>query len=136
MGDPVIYKRKIRYSDSDAQGHVFNANYFVYFDDAITDFMEEIVGKPCGATDYEIVLARAECDFLSSGQIGETLLTTATVAKIGNTSLTFALEITEELSGREIARGVEIYVVVDAETMRPMPVPDALKSALEKQTAK
>ena len=134
MADPVIYKRKVRYSDSDVQGHVFNVNYFVYFDDAITDFMEVVEGKSCGEPTYQIVLARAECDFRSAGKMGETLLTRVTVAKIGNTSITFDLEITEQLSGRIIARGVEIYVVVDAETMRPMPVPDALRTALEKHS--
>ena len=132
MADPVMYKRKVRYSDSDVQGHVFNANYFVYFDDTITDFMELVEGKSCGKPTHEIVLARAECDFRSAGQMGETLLTTVTVAKIGKTSITFDLEITEEVSGREIARGVEIYVVVDAETMRPMAVPYELRAALEK----
>ena len=135
MPDPVIYKRKIRYSDSDVQGHVFNVNYFVYFDDAITDFMEVVEGKSCGEPSHQIVLARAECDFRSAGKMGETLLTRVSVARIGTTSISFALEITEQLSGRIIARGVEIYVVVDAETMRPMAVPDALRSALEQHRA-
>jgi YbgC/YbaW family acyl-CoA thioester hydrolase len=133
MTHPVIYKRKVRYSDSDVQGHVFNANYFVYFDDTITDFMAAVEGSSCGEPTHEIVLARAECDFCSPGKMGETLQTTVTVKKIGNTSITFALEIAEELSGRLIARGVEVYVVVDAATMRPIAVPDQLRSALEKQ---
>ena len=36
-----IYSRRVRFSDTDCQGHVFNANYFVYFDDAVTDFLEQ-----------------------------------------------------------------------------------------------
>lgn len=131
MADPVIYRRKVRYSDSDVQGHVFNVNYFTYFDDAITDFMEVVEGRPCGDPLYQIVLARAECDFRSAGQMGETLLTRVTVAKIGRTSITFTLAITEEKSGREVAKGVEIYVVVDPDTMRPVAVPDPLRTALE-----
>ena len=131
MNDPVIYKRKVRYSDSDAQGHVFNVNYFVYFDDAITDFMEVVEGRSCGDPLYHIVLAHAECDFRSSGKMGETLLTKVTVARIGKTSITFDLAIIEEVTGREVANGLEIYVVVDAETMRPIAVPDELRSALE-----
>lgn len=132
MVQPVIYERKVRFSDSDAQGHVFNANYFVYFDDAITDFMEQIEGKSCGETAYEIVLAHAECDFRSSGKMGETLLTSVRVEKVGTTSFTFTLEITEAFSHRKVAHGREIYVLVDAETMQPIPVPAVLRSALEK----
>lgn len=77
------------------------------------------------------MLARAECDFRSSGKMGETLLTKVRVAKIGKTSITFNLAITEEVRGREVANGLEIYVVIDAETMRPIAVPDELRSALE-----
>ncbi len=132
MTDPVIYKRKVRYSDSDVQGHVFNVNYFAYFDDAITDFMEVVEGRPCGDPLYHIVLARAECDFRSSGKMGETLLTRVTVARVGKTSITFNLIITEEQSGRVVANGVEIYVVVDPATMRPIAVPGALREALQR----
>jgi YbgC/YbaW family acyl-CoA thioester hydrolase len=128
-----VYKRKVRFSDSDAQGHVFNANYFVYFDDAITDFMERVEGRSCGDTANEIFLAHAECDFCSAGRMGETLLTEVRVDKIGKTSITFGLEITEETSGREVARGVEIYVVVDVETLKPIPVSAELRAALERQ---
>ncbi len=135
MSHPVVYKRKVRFSDSDVQGHVFNANYFVYFDDAITDFMEQLEGKSCGETDYEMVLARAECDFRAPGKMGKTLVTAVTVEKIGNTSITFAFDVSEEQSGRAIAHGLEIYVLVDAETMRPIAVPDKLRAALEMQIA-
>ena len=40
MENPVEYRRKVRYSDTDAQGIVFNGNYFTYMDDAFTDYLE------------------------------------------------------------------------------------------------
>lgn len=127
MAKEITYTRKVRYSDTDAQGHVFNVNYFVYFDDAITDYMMEAVGKSHVEDGYEIVLAHAECDFKSSAQLHETLATRVSVEKVGNTSLVFVLSTTETASGREIVKGKEIYVTVDAATMRPIPVPDKLR---------
>ena len=57
MATEVVYSRKIRYSDTDAQAHVFNVNYFVYFDDAITDYMDLAVGSSHKEEGYDIFLA-------------------------------------------------------------------------------
>jgi acyl-CoA thioester hydrolase len=131
MTAPVTYKRKVRYSDTDAQGHVFNVSYFTYFDDAITDFMEiAMEGQNHGEAGYEIVLARAECDFISSGQLGEVLVTNVTVEKIGNKSITFALEVIDEISGRTVAKGREIYVCVTLDLSTPIAVPVDLREAI------
>ncbi|MFU8858637.1 MAG: acyl-CoA thioesterase, partial [Deferrisomatales bacterium] len=104
---PVVYQRKVRFSDTDTQGHVFNANYFVYFDDAITDYLEAL-GLPYAELTrrgHDLVLARAECDFRSSGGFGETLVCGVRVTRVGNTSLTFGLRATEEATGRLVAEG-------------------------------
>ena len=130
MDKPVLYLRKVRYSDTDAQGHVFNVHYFTYFDDAITDYMERALGAPGPSDECDIVLARAECDFRSSAKLGETLETRVRVAKLGRTSLTFALVVTEQSSGRLVVEGKEIYVAVDPKTMQPIPVPDSLRAAI------
>ncbi len=129
---PVTYRRKVRYSDTDAQGHVFNVNYFTYFDDAITDYREVAEGIAGVDSRYEIVLARAESDFLSSAKLGEKLATTVTVERVGNTSITFALEVVKEESGKVVVKGKEIYVVVSSETMRPIAVPPPLRAAIDK----
>ena len=132
MRDSVTYVRKVRFSDIDCQGHVFNANYLVYFDDAVTDYMDAL-GIPDAEfvrRGHDMVLARAECDFRSSGQLGETLVTTARVEKIGNSSVTFALEIVEQGSGRKVAQGREVYVVIERSSGRPTAVPDYLRAAV------
>ncbi len=133
MSDVPAYRRKVRFSDTDCQGHVFNANYFVYFDDAITDFLEAS-GTPCPSIEargHTLVLARAECDFRSAAVLGEVLRTRVTTERIGNTSVTFGLRIEEEGSGRLVAEGREVYVVLDRQTNRPCPVPAYLREALD-----
>lgn len=132
MTDPEPYVRKVRFSDTDCQGHVFNANYFVYFDDALTDYMDAL-GVSYGRLaeeGHDLVMARAECDFRSSGELGESLVTAVRVERIGNTSITFALEMKDESSGRLIAQGKEVYVILDRSSGRPTTVPGYLRSAL------
>ncbi|MBC7360648.1 MAG: acyl-CoA thioesterase, partial [Desulfacinum sp.] len=33
---------RVRYADTDAQGHVFFSNYLVYFDQGLTDYLKAI----------------------------------------------------------------------------------------------
>ncbi len=127
------YRRKIRFSDTDQQGIVFNANYLVYVDDALTDLFES-VGLPFGdlaGKGYDVVVARVECDFRSAASIGETLITRVWAGSAGNTSIVFSFRITEELSGRTVAEGNEVYVVLDSESRTPERVPDIMREAFD-----
>lgn len=128
MDWPVVYTRKVRYSDTDAQGIVFNGNYAVYFDDTLTDYLEA-VGFAWG--EVELVLARMEIDFRSPARLGETLVTGARVERVGRTSLTMRLVTWEEASERVVGEAVQVQVVVDGETFRPVPVPEELVAAIE-----
>ena len=125
---PVTYRRKVRYSDTDAQGIVFNGNYARYFDDTLTDFFDA-VGYEFG--EVEVVLARLEIDFRSPARLGETLVTGARVESFGNTSFVVRLTTWEEASGRVVAEGRQIQVTVDGKDFRPVPVPPELKAAVE-----
>lgn len=137
MQYPVRYARRVRFSDIDCQAHVFNANYFVYFDDAITDYFDAL-GMPyeeITRRGHDVVLARAECDFRSSGALGEDLVTKVGVERVGNTSIVFALEIAEAGSGRVVAQGKEVYVVLDHATGKASPVPEYLRGAIDRLQA-
>ncbi len=132
MDFPVVYRRKVRFSDSDAQGVVFNANYLAYWDDAITDYFEA-TGVPWDdltARGFDLLLAHADIDFRSAGRIGDTLATGARVAKVGTTSLTFELRTWAEADDRTVVEGHEVQVIVDAATHRPVAVPGFLTDAV------
>ncbi len=132
MDFPVVYRRKVRFSDSDAQGVVFNANYLAYWDDAITDYFEA-AGVPWDdltGRGFDLLLAHADIDFRSAGRIGDTLATGARVAKVGATSLTFELRTWAEDGDRTVVEGREVQVIVDAATHQPVPVPEFLSGAI------
>jgi YbgC/YbaW family acyl-CoA thioester hydrolase len=98
MDYPAPYHRKVRFSDSDAQAIVFNANYLTYIDDAISDYFDalEVDWNGMNERGYDMVLGRAELDFRSSGRKGETLVTGVRVASIGTSSVVFEITIWEE----------------------------------------
>lgn len=134
MDWPVTYRRKVRYSDTDAQGIVFNANYLRYFDDTITDYFEAIGLTPEEFTGsgYDIVLAHAEVDYLGPARIGDVLVTGARAAAIGRTSVRFAMETRNEATGVPVVRGELVQVIVDAATFEKKPVPQFFLDAVER----
>ncbi|MFC1857037.1 acyl-CoA thioesterase [Thermodesulfobacteriota bacterium] len=134
MEYPVQYERRVRFSDSDVQGIVFNGNYFTYFDDTITDYFDAlgIVWSELNERGYDMVLGRAEIDFRSVGRIGETLITGARVVQIGTSSMVFELHTWEKESGRTVVRGKEIQVMLDHATFEKTVVPDWLIEAVER----
>lgn len=124
--------QKIRYSDCDPQAIVFNGNYARYWDDAITDWLEEagLGGEELGGTGVDIVTARLEMDFKASATLGDVLETAVDVERFGNTSMTLAISTTRESDGDVVTQGKSIHVFVDPDDFRPTPVPDEIKKIL------
>ena len=125
--------QKIRYSDCDPQGIVFNGNYARYWDDAATDWLEEmgLGGPELGGNGVEVVTARLEIDFKSAARLGEVLETSIKIAKFGTASMDLDVETINASSGVVIAAGKLVWVFVDPEHFRPVPVPNGVRNVLE-----
>ncbi|MGH3650774.1 MAG: acyl-CoA thioesterase [Acidimicrobiia bacterium] len=124
--------QKIRYSDCDPQGIVFNGNFARYWDDALTDWFEEAGydSTEMGAAGVEVVTARMEMDFVSSGGLGDVLETAIDVESIGTTSMTVLFTTRRLSDGEVVVRGREVLVFVERESFRPTPVPDEIRESL------
>ncbi|MGB7859142.1 MAG: thioesterase family protein [Acidimicrobiia bacterium] len=125
-------QQKIRYSDCDPQGIVFNGNYARYWDDALTDWCEEagLGGVELGGSGVDVVTARVEIDFRASATLGDTLITSIEVERWGNTSMIIAVVSRRQSDDVVVAEGREVIVFVDPEDFRPVPVPAFAKEAL------
>ena len=134
MDFPVTYVRRVRFSDSDAQGIVFNGNYLTYFDDTITDYFDALGLKWSDFLErgYDMVLGHVDIDFRSPARIGETLVTGARVVRVGTTSVTFEIKTWELESHRTVVEGREVQVVLDATTFEKVAVPDFFIEAVER----
>ena len=123
--------QKIRYSDCDPQGIVFNGNYARYWDDALTDWFDEsgYGGPELGGRGVDVVAARLEIDFKAPAALGDTLETSIEVEKVGNTSMTVGFT-TKRSDGTVVVSGREILVFVDLEDFSSTPVPDAIRADL------
>ena len=129
-------RQKIRYSDCDPQGIVFNGNYPRYWDDALTDWYAECgyAGEELGGSGVDILTARIEIDFKAPASLGDELETVIEVERWGNTSMTIAIN-THRLSDGELCvTGKEVIVYVDPADFRPVPVPESIKDTLSRNS--
>jgi acyl-CoA thioester hydrolase len=124
--------QKIRYSDCDPQGIVFNGNYARYWDDALSDWLDEagFGGEELGGIGADVVTARVEMDFRASAGLGDTLETGISVERIGDTSMTVGFTTKRLSDDAVVAEGREILVFVDPETFRPTTVPQQVRDEL------
>jgi len=125
--------QKIRYSDCDPQGIVFNGNYARYWDDAVTDWFEEAGygGEGLGGSGVDVVAARIEMDFKAAARLGDVLETSILVEDLGNTSMTLGFTTRRLSDDAVVAVGREVIVVVDETEFRPTAIPDDVRATLE-----
>ncbi|GER66875.1 thioesterase [Weizmannia acidilactici] len=124
-----------RFCETDALGHINNASYFVYFEDARLQFFESI-GASVEIKDFNIILASAKCDFISQAFYNQVLAVRTGVSKIGNSSCELAHEILDAETGRLIARGKAVIVFFDFDAQKSRPIPEDIRGILEKHLEK
>ena len=112
-------KQYVRWGDLDAFGHVNNATYLVYAQEARYAWPKMI----------EMVVARAEVDFIAPIYVGDIYLDVEIwVNKIGNSSfgLTYEMKNGDEV----VARIKTVQVTVSMETKKSRPINDAEREFL------
>jgi acyl-CoA thioester hydrolase len=131
MGDPYVHRLRVRYGECDRQGVVFNANYFAYFDIAMTEIWRAAIGRYDAMVDsgVDMVVAEANARFLAPARFDDELEIAVKIERLGNTS-----SITRHLvrrDGEQLVEGTMRHVFVDLETMRKTPIPDWIREALD-----
>ncbi len=90
---------RVRYSEIDGQGVVFNAHYLTYFDTAITEYFralgfDQYADAKASGIDFHVVKSLIE--YKAPVRFDWELDVGARVARIGNSSLTFEMVIFSE----------------------------------------
>ena len=114
-------KQYVRWGDLDAFGHVNNATYLIYAQEARFAWSKML----------EMVVARAEVDFIAPIYTGDIYIDVEFwVHKIGNSSfaLTYEMKNGDEL----VARVKTVQVTVSMDTKKSRPINDAEREFLTK----
>jgi acyl-CoA thioester hydrolase len=122
---------RVRYSECDPQGVVFNANYVTYFDIALTELWREAIGPYAEmlAGGADMVVAETRVRYLAPARFDDELDVSVVPTRLGNTALTTRMEV--RLGETLVAEGEMRHVFVDTGSGATRSIPDDVRRGLE-----
>lgn len=130
MGRPLEYTLRVRYSECDMQGVVFNANYLAFFDVSMTELWRAAFGNYQVMIDrgVDLVVASASLQFSAPARFDDELRIGIGVGQLGGTSI--ITRHTVRRAEDNVAAGEMCHVFVDAATLVKTPIPDWARDGL------
>jgi acyl-CoA thioester hydrolase len=127
-----LNKQFVRWDDLDAMGHVNNAKYLTFAQEArFLWATEEFSGAMQETSLIGMVVARAEIDFITPiYEGGKFVDVEITIGKVGNSSFDMLFTISDE--GTVLAKVKTVQVAVNVETMKSRPLTDKEREFLSK----
>ena len=129
---PHFLSIQTRWSDNDIYGHVNNVTYYSYFDTVVNSFLIDQGGLDIQTGGVIGVAVETMCKFNKPLAYPEVLEAGLRVGKLGNSSVRYEIGIFQEGAAEAAAMGHFVHVFVDRATGKPAPIPDAIRSALER----
>ena len=139
---------EVRFRDCDPMGHVNNAVYLTYLEQARLAQWRALWGfgrvpdAPVGAAEATahsvapasldvpqapgVILARVEVDYRLAARAGDLLEVRIGLAAVGRTSFTYEYEIVDA-QARMVATARSVQVMYDYTANRPMPIPEGIR---------
>lgn len=134
----IRYRLRVRFSDCDPLGHVNNANYLTYLEQARIVLWGRQLGWKSrraslgGPRGEGFILARAEVDFRAQAHDGDELEVRLWLSGFGRSSATYEYEVVDLTDHRVVATARSVQVWFDYDAGRSVPISDDLKAVLSK----
>ena len=118
----------VRFRDIDAMGHVNNAVYATYIEQARTEYFRDVLDADIAS--LATVLASMSVDFQRPVELADgTVAVEVGVTELGTSSVAMTHEIR---TGGEVVAEAEVTLVsLDPESGNPAPIPDEYRSVIE-----
>ena len=132
MSHVFSHRVEVRFRDCDPLGHVNNAVYLTYLEQARLFHWRALWGFRADASSSVpgVILARAEIDFKRPATYPETLEIRIRLVAIGRTSFTYEYDVVDA-EGELVASARTVQVMYDYAASRPVPIPDDIREKLQ-----
>jgi len=130
-GYSLVVPIEVRFKDIDMMGHVNNAVYLTYFENARSGYWRAL-GAWAGRPESTYVLAQAECDYRSPATLEDELGCHIRVTRLGRSSFAFQYLLRDETGGRTIVEGRSVQVMYDYDRGKPRPIDDELRGRIRR----
>jgi acyl-CoA thioester hydrolase len=122
---------EVRYADLDPQGHVNNAKYLTYIEQARTQYIRYLGLWPSGSfLDIGIILADVQMTFKTPILFGQAVRVGARVAQIGKKSFKMDYSLEDAADRKELAHATSVLVTFDYHTGKTIFVPEQWRKAI------
>ncbi|MEO7773656.1 MAG: thioesterase family protein [Steroidobacteraceae bacterium] len=125
----VLRQISTRWLDNDVYGHINNVVYYEFIDTAVNGWLIERCGD-VRQLDAIGIVAESSCRFLQGLSFPQAIAAGLRLEKLGTSSVIYQIGIFggEDLLAAAIGRFVHVYV--DAESRRPVAIPEAIRAEL------
>ena len=123
---------EVRYGDLDPQGHVNNAKFLTYFEQARVQYLIHLglFSKDQSFLKIGIILAEASVKFHSPLRYGVKAQVGARTTQLGNKSIQMAYDLQDSPGGDLFAEGSAVLVTYDYLAHKTIPIPDSWRVAI------
>jgi acyl-CoA thioester hydrolase len=123
-----------RWMDNDVYGHVNNVVYYSWIDTAVNRFLIDHGCLVIGQSPIIGIVADTGCRFLAQTAYPDDITVGLAVTRLGRSSVRYGIGIFRNDEDAASAHAHFVHVYVDRATMRPVPIPDAIRAELQKIT--
>ena len=128
---PVWRGIATRWADNDAYGHVNNTVHYSWFDTAVNGWLIEAGLLDIGKGDPIGLVVETGCRYAAPLAFPEPVDVGLAVEALGSSSVRYRLGVFSVGSDAPAAEGFFVHVYVGRDSRRPVPLPDAWRTALE-----
>jgi len=121
-----------RWSDNDAYGHVNNVVYYSWFDTVVNEYLIAAGALEIQSSPVVGLVVETQCNYFSELAFPQRVDAGLRVAHAGRSSVRYELALFGALADTAAAQGHFIHVYVDRATRRPVPLPPALRAAVDR----
>ena len=129
-----FHPTEVRYGDLDPQGHVNNAKYLTYFEQARVYYLIQLglFTKDQSFMDIGLIIADIHIKYNTPTHYGDEIKTGVRTSKIGNKSMIIEQAVIDATTGEIRAIGEIVSVAFDYRVKKTIPVPDEWRETITK----
>jgi len=119
---------EVRVDDTDLMQVVHSNKYLNYFDDGFISFVQKL-NKNCGELHKEGIVfpvRKVEIEYIRSATFGDKILIHTRVVRVGNTSLTLAMDCYKNNKSKDtlLVKGIIVRLIMDMNTNELIKITD------------
>jgi acyl-CoA thioester hydrolase len=124
---------RVRFADTDLQGHVFLGHYIIYCDEGFMAYLGEVGygWHRLGSMGLDLYYVESRCQFKGRAFWGDFLYVNTGLANIGRSSMTAEMTISKSNGNEIVAIGRIKAVMVSKQTGRSAAIPTEFRKAID-----